>query len=150
MKTLEEINKIWRKENRISIAKGRLTLNQIASSMGVSIGALDKISSGTVGVYLHRIVQIAEAIGCKPADLLPQQWKSSTSITFNDVMDIAEIFCIIDEVEKEKNAKLSNDAKARTFIALYIQLKNRNDNDNEEKIDILNYATAYIDAVLNQ
>lgn len=152
IQNIREINAIWKNKNRINVLKGKKTLSQIADSMNMNVSAINKILGGSVGVYLHRLVQISEILDCQVSDLLPPEWSSAKTFSINkdDVADFTVLLDILDEVEKEKNAKISNEAKARTLIALYMQLKNRNDNDNKDLEDIVNYASIYMDAVINQ
>lgn len=148
---IHPLTKFWGKHNKINHYKNdKITDAYIGKKIGVSEGSIRKIRTGCVNIYLHRIVQIAEVLDCHPSELLPQEWQAKNFISMQNAKDIADVFDIIDAIEREKNVKLPNDLRAKIFIGAYMQLTNRADNENSIKEDVFNYTLAFLDGVINQ
>ena len=76
MKSSQSINRFWAKHNPGKQRKGKVTLSALSRQMEIDQGGLSKILNGDVNIYLHRIVEMAILLNCKPGDLLPQEWLS--------------------------------------------------------------------------
>lgn len=63
-------------ENNIRLIRRRrgITLAQLAMELGLTQPSLTRIENGTQPLTMERIVQIADALRCTPADILPVAW----------------------------------------------------------------------------
>jgi len=135
----KEILAYWLKNNKIKEYKNK-TLTEMSEELDVSQGYLSNILNGNIGMYLYRLVQIAEVLNVKPADLLPDEWQSSVSVDKDKMYNnIAVVVEVVEEYLSEHNKKLKPSAKGE-LIASLCEVAASVDGDNEKKHKIVEFA----------
>lgn len=109
----------WFSHNKVKDFRGKKTLVQIAEEIGIDQGHLSNILNGKIGLYLYRLVQIAESLGCKPADLLPDAWQSATPTNNERILsNIAIVTQVVEEYLMAKHKTLNPAAKGELIASL--------------------------------
>ena len=118
MLATNKINKFWGKYNQIKKLKGSLSISALGEKISIDQGGLSKIIQGSVNVYLHRIVEIAQVLDCKPSELLPLEWqKREAPKGFNGETILLVIETLEDWLLKN-NLSLKPKEKARLILLL--------------------------------
>ena len=119
-------------ENNVrSVRRARgITLAQLAGMLGLTQPSLTRIENGTQPISLDRVADIATALGCTPADILPPQWTGA--------FDADRFLRIFDAVNRAlENLKLVSDERAKIQFVIFLYRrgcgakKTRAANDNE-------------------
>ena len=115
----EKLAEYWGKHNRVRELKGSTTITNIADKVDMDQGNLSRMLKGDSNISLFQFVQIAEAIGRKPSELLPPDWQEGTVIDkdklYNDVYTVVK--CVEEYLLKNKKS-LSPADKAELIAGL--------------------------------
>lgn len=132
----EKISNFWGKHNRIRELKGKIPLVDICDALEIDQGNLSKMLNGQVNIYLYRLVQIAEILGYKPAELLPIEWQANAPSQNKD--DIYKnIYIVTKSVEEYllcRKRNLPPEAKAELIAGLTDRVSNLPLEKKEAKI----------------
>lgn len=115
----KDIMAYWLKNNKIRAYRKGKTLVEISEDLEVSQGYLSNILNGKIGLYLYRLVQIAESVGCKPADLLPDAWQSATTTNKERILsNVAIVTQVVEEYLMARHKTLNPAAKGELVASL--------------------------------
>lgn len=118
----KRINSFFGKKNKIKELRGDLTITKLSENIDIDQGQLSKQINGLDNMYIYRLVQIAEELGYKPADLLPAEWQSqytessSSQINNESLKYLKEV--ITDFRKLLKNYKINMSIEDETDIAI--------------------------------
>lgn len=129
----DEILSYWAKYNKVRLLKHNKTLVDISEEISIDQGHLSNLLNGKINMYIYRLVQIAEALNCKPADLLPDEWQTS-AVQPNEQI-YKNIAIVTEEVENyllATNKKLAPKSKGELIARLCEAVSNINDDQNKK------------------
>lgn len=131
-----EIAKFWGKHNRIKELKGTMTLVELCDAIDLDQGNLSKMLNGQTSIYLFRLVQIAEALGYKPAELLPLEWQNNAPAQDKDEI-YKNIYIVAKTVEEyllKRKKTLTPEDKAELIAGLTDRVSSLPTEKREAKI----------------
>jgi transcriptional regulator with XRE-family HTH domain len=129
-----EINAFWGKHNQIKKLKGSLSLSALGEKMSMDQGGVSKIIQGSVNVYLHRIVEIAQILGCKPSELLPLEWQKSDTGSFLSKETVSTVIETVEEWLLGNKLTLKPAEKAKLIVLLCAEVSALPQTEQESKI----------------
>lgn len=131
----EDITKFWVKHNRFKELKSDKTMVEICEELDLDQGNLSKMLNGQVNVYLFRLVQLAESLGCKPSELLPLEWQHREAANKDDIYK--NIYEVTRAVEKHlllRKKILSPEDKAELIAGLSERVSELPEDKKQAKI----------------
>ncbi len=129
-----EINAFWGKHNQIKKLKGSLSISALGEKMSMDQGGVSKIIQGSVNVYLHRIVEIAQILGCKPSELLPLEWQKSETGTSIKIDTVTTVIETVEEWLVQSKLSLKPKEKAKLIVLLCGEVSGLPQAEQESKI----------------
>ena len=91
-----------------------VTLAQLAAALNMTQPSLTRIETGNQPLCLDRVAEIADALGCRPTDILPTSWTPAM-----DVDRFMRIWGAVNRALTARHRVISEQKKIRFVLYMY-------------------------------
>ena len=91
-----------------------VTLAQLAAALNMTQPSLTRIETGSQPLCLDRVAEIADALGCRPTDILPTSWTPAM-----DVDRFMRIWGAVNRALTARHRVISEQKKIRFVLYMY-------------------------------
>lgn len=99
------------------INNGRYTMEQLANKIGMTRGHLQRIKSGDKRWNVDILIDLSNALGCEPIDLISDINSNNKISNYIDLIE--QSVTVIEEVLKDNSLELNTPEKAKLIGAVF-------------------------------